>query len=163
DRFASSRRSGVGRLATFQRASRAMSPLANFHGVPVAGATSRLNLPAAAVRKGDDFEQMAIGVLEVHSAAAIVVVDSAGPLLPGVGPVLESSLAQTGEDSVEIVFRYQKGIVLRGNLAVGVVEVEGDAVGELDDEEWSESGWLGQAQDLGEERRRPALVAAPDN
>src|SRR5215813_6044780 len=103
-------------------------------------------LRATAVRPCDDFEQMTVGIFEVHPTPAVVVVDRAGALLTGIGPVLELSFAQTCEDPVEILFPEQEGIVLSGDLAVGVVEVERDAVGELDHEERSEPDWLRQAQ-----------------
>ncbi len=61
---------------------------------------------AAAVRPGDDLKEMTVGVLEVHPAAAVVAVDLIGAVLARVGPVLEPSPADAGEDSVEVVFAY---------------------------------------------------------
>jgi hypothetical protein len=78
---------------------------------------------------------MTVGIFEIHPAPAVIAIDRAGALLAGIGPVLLTALAQTGEDLVELVFRYQKSIVLCGNLAFGVVKIEGDAVGELDHKE----------------------------
>lgn len=41
------------------------------------------------VRAGDDFEQVTIGILEVHSASAVVIVDPAASMPAGVGPVIK--------------------------------------------------------------------------
>lgn len=65
----------------------------------------RTHLPAA-VRPGDDLKEMTVGVLEVHPAAAVVAVDFVGSVLARVGPVLEPSPADAGEDLVEVVFAY---------------------------------------------------------
>ena len=65
---------------------------------------------------------------------------SPGSAARRVGPVLEPALADAAEDGVEVVFADQERIVLRGDLAVGLVEVERDAVVELDDEERPEPG-----------------------
>jgi len=83
---------------------------------------------------------MAVGILEIYPAAAVVPVDFTSTVLARVGPILEPSTTDAGEDLVEVVFAYEKGIVLRGNLAVVFVEVERDTVVELDDEHRSEPG-----------------------
>lgn len=79
---------------------------------------------AAGVGPGENFQQVTIGVFEVESAAAVVAVDLARSPLAGVGPVLNSALANAAEDLIEVVLSDEKGIVLRGDLAVGLVEVE---------------------------------------
>jgi hypothetical protein len=95
--------------------------------------------------------------------AAVVGVDPAGAALAGVSPVFEALCADAFEDLVELVFANQECVVLEGNLAIGLVEVERDIVVKRDHEERSEAarGW--KAEDLGKERRRLLLVAAPDD
>ena len=61
-------------------------------------------LSAAAVRAGDDLEEVTVGIFEVNAAAAVIAVDFASAVLAGVGPVLQASLADAAEDRVEIVF-----------------------------------------------------------
>lgn len=102
-------------------------------------------LYAAAVRAGDDLEEMAIGVFEVNPAAAVVAVDFPGAVLAGVGRVLQPSLADAAEDLIEVDFTQQEGVVLARDLAVGRVEVEGGAVAELDDQERPEANGRRQA------------------
>ena len=53
--------------------------------------------------------------------------------------------------------------MLGGDLAVGLAEVQRDAVVGLDDVERPEDGGWWQAENPGEERRRPLLVAARDD
>jgi hypothetical protein len=122
-----------------------------------------LALIATPIRSSDDLEEMTVGVLEIYSAATVVTVNFAGVALARVGPILESLPADTGKDLIKVVFAYQKGIVLRANLAVVLVEVEGDTVVELDDQHRSESGGTWQAQDFREKCRRFLFIAAPDN
>jgi hypothetical protein len=62
-------------------------------------------------------------------------------------------------DRVEIGLVDQEGIMLGGDLPVGLHEVEIHAVGELDDHEGAERLGLGQSQHLGEKARGCLLVA----
>lgn len=59
---------------------------------------------------------MACRVLEVHAAAAVVVVDLAGVLTVGVGPVPHPALPDPAVDGVELGFRHQERVVLRVDL-----------------------------------------------
>ena len=71
---------------------------------------------------------MAGRILEVHAAAAVVVVDLAGPAARGIGPVLHAALADLAVDGVELVLGHQERVVLRADLLavghLGVVEAD---------------------------------------
>ena len=76
---------------------------------------------AAAVRAGsDDFEEVTVGILEVHAASAVVVIDLAR-LLARAASAQWASLRSPNpaEDLVELGFADQKGVVLRRDF-VGV-------------------------------------------
>ena len=104
---------------------------------------------------------MAVGVLEVYAAATVVPADFAGAFSVWVGPVLEPSLADAGEDLVELFFANQEGVVLGGNLAVVIIEVDRHVVIERHDKHRSERRGIREAEDLSEKGCRLLLVAAP--
>src|SRR5438094_6395355 len=118
---------------------------------------------AAAIRPRDDLEQMTVGIFEIDTAAGIVVVDPEALMLTGIGPILELPLAQAAENLVEFVLAHQKRVMLGRDLAVRVVKIERDTVARRDDEKRSEGRRRRQAEDVGQEFCRLALVAAPDD
>jgi ABC-2 type transport system permease protein/oleandomycin transport system permease protein len=107
---------------------------------------------AAAVGAGQDLQQVAVRVLEVQAAAAVAVVDGLALRPAGIGPVGQVPLAETVEGGVELDLADQERVVLRGNRAGGLGEIERDVVVGLDDQEVAEAGGGPQAQDLGQER-----------
>src|SRR5215510_11117438 len=110
--------------------------------------------PAAAVRAGQKLEQVTVGVLEVHAATPVVVVDLAPSGLAGVGPVVEMSGAHAGEDVVELLLADEESVVLRGDVVVALVKIERDVVVDLDHEERAEGDGRRPAEDLRQEGRR---------
>ncbi|CAI8845146.1 protein of unknown function [Methylocaldum szegediense] len=84
------------------------------------------------VRAGDDFEQVTVGIFEVQSASAVIVIDLAAPVLSGIGPVIELPLADAAKNAIEIVLADQEGVVMRVDGTVGLVEIERDTIAELD-------------------------------
>jgi hypothetical protein len=106
---------------------------------------------------------MPVGILEVAPAAAVAPVDLAAMRAAGVGPEVEAALADAIEDRVELRLADEEGIVLWCDLVVGRVEVERDVVVDADDVEGTETRGRRPAEDLGEERGRARLVAAPDD
>src|SRR5205809_5713704 len=102
---------------------------------------------------------MAIRVLEIDAVAAVVPADFAGALSIGIGPVLEPSIPDAGEDLVELFFANQEGVVLGGNLSVVIVEVDGNVVAERDDKHRPERRGIRQAEDFSEKGCRLLLVA----
>ena len=83
------------------------------------------------------------GILEVHAAAAVVVVDLARAAAPRIGPVLQPALADAAVDRVELVLGDQEGVVLRADLLTGrrLCVVEAGAVVESYGEEGAELLW----------------------
>src|SRR6185503_2035123 len=106
---------------------------------------------------------LAVGIFEVDTAAAVVVVDLSRVRARRIRPVLEPALADASEDAIELVLADQKRVVLDGDVAVRVAEIERHAVVELDDEEMAGALRRRAAEDLGQERRRAPLVATPDD
>src|SRR5437762_7764588 len=118
----------------------------------------------ATVRTRQNLEQMAIRVDEVEASSALVVVDLAGTLLEGIGPVLECASADAREDRIEVVLVDQEGVVLGNDAKVArVEEVERGSVVELDDEKVPEGFGRRQAEKVGEKGGRRLLVAAMDD
>jgi hypothetical protein len=56
----------------------------------------------AAVAAGDDLEEVAVGILEVHASTTVVVIDRALGGAAGVGPVIEALIDDAAEDFVEL-------------------------------------------------------------
>ena len=123
------------------------------------------DLAARAVGPGQDLHAMPGGVGEVHAAAAVAVVDLAGPFGARVRPVLQATRLDLAVDRVEILFGNQKCVVLPPDfLALGDVRViETGAVLECDDHEAAERRRAGQAEQLGEKFRGLLLVAGGDD
>lgn len=70
-------------------------------------------LRGRAVGLGDQFEQVAVGVVEIDAAAAIEVVDLARPLAAEVRVVRDAGGADARECGVELGFADQEGIMIR--------------------------------------------------
>src|SRR5690606_40825247 len=79
-------------------------PLAQAGGLPIYGlAKVRESVVGrASIRSSDDLEIVAARVVPVDAAPAFVVIDLEAPFMHRVGPVVESSLADAGEDPVEL-------------------------------------------------------------
>src|SRR5690606_11382578 len=117
----------------------------------------------AAVRAGDDLEEVPVVAQEVHAAPAVVAVELARLALPGVGPVLHAALDDPPVDLVELRLADQERVVLSGDLVARRGEVEPDAVGGVDLPEVPETARRGQAEQLGEPVRRGVRVAGGDD
>ena len=105
------------------------------------------------------------GIREVHPAAAVAVVDLAGPFGARVRPVLQAARLDLAVDRVELLLGDQECVVLPPDLLafgdVGVIET--GAVIECDNHEVAE--WLRarQAEEFGEKLRGFLFVACRDN
>src|SRR5262249_35148737 len=149
-----------------------LGALATSRGMPAliscpprgSGRPSSTRDPPMAVRTRQYLQEMAVGVVEVDTAPAFVVVDVARTVLEGVGPVLERTGPDACEDRIEVFLVDQEGVVLgHDGRAPRVDEVERRAIFELDDQEGTERLRRRQAQDVGEKARRLLLVAAVDD
>src|SRR6516165_5461174 len=105
------------------------------------------------------------GIRKVHPAAAVAVVDLAGPLRTRVRPVLQAACLDLAVDRVELLFGNQKRVMLAPDLLalgdVGVIET--GAVIERDNHEGPERLRARQAEQFGEEFRGLPLVARGDD
>src|SRR5712675_669738 len=77
----------------------------------------------APVGPGDNFQGMAIGVGEVDTPPAAVMVDLARAVAHRVGPVFKPSFADAAENSVKIRIADQEGVVLWADRALCLGEV----------------------------------------
>ena len=102
----------------------------------------------AAVRAGDDLQEMSAGILPVHPAASVAGVVFARPAFERVGPVRQAPFSDPTEDLVELRLADQKGIVLRIGCTVVVGEVERDLICRLDDHKRTKGRWVRQPEDL---------------
>lgn len=64
------------------------------------------SVTTASVGARNDFQEMAIGILEIDSTTTIVVVDFAWLHLPGVGPIGETFMANTSKNLIELGLAY---------------------------------------------------------
>src|SRR5262249_19677409 len=106
-------------------------------------------LAAAAVRPREKFEEVTVGIFEVHAAAAVPVIDHARPGPAWISPVLQALALDPVKGSVEVVLTNQEGVVLRRDRTRSLREIQRDVVVGLDHEEMREPGWRRQAQDPG--------------
>jgi hypothetical protein len=106
---------------------------------------------------------MTVGIFEIHATSAVSMIDRLRMFLSGIGPVLDSANTDSIENMVELILSDQKSVVLGGNRAFFLLEIEGNAVAERYDEKWAESLRLRQPQNMGEKTRRQLLVVAPDD
>src|SRR5258706_12458748 len=117
----------------------------------------------APVGPGDNFQVMAIGVGEVNTPPAVVVVDLARAAAHRVGPVFKPPLANSPENRVKIHLADQEGVVLWADRAFGVGEVERDLVIEFHHVEMAEASRRWPTQHLGQEPSGHRLVVRPDD
>jgi hypothetical protein len=104
---------------------------------------------------------VAVGVLEVHAATAVVVVDLTGSLVERIGPVARPVVPDPGERCIEEVVVDQERVVLRLDRGpANLEELQGDAAVELDRQERSPRLLHRNTEDPGQERRRRMRVRA---
>ncbi len=72
------------------------------------GVRSGRRRTTAAVRTGDDLQQVAVRILEVEPAAIIPAVDLVALVTTGVGPVREPPFTNALEDLIEFDLAHQK-------------------------------------------------------
>ena len=116
---------------------------------------------AAAVRASDDFQEVPARILEIETAPTVVLIGLTRLRLRRIGPVGKRPFANPAKNFVELFLVDKEGIVLRGDLAVGIHEIDIDAVVGRDHEERPPSPRSRQAKDLGQERRRCFAVFGP--
>src|ERR1019366_8086582 len=118
---------------------------------------------ATPVGPGDNFQVMAVGVGEVDTPPAVVVVDLARAVAHRVGPVFKPSRANAAENNVKIRLADQEGVVLWTDRTFGVGEVERDPVVEFHHVEMAEASRRWPTQQLGQELSGLRLVGRPDD
>jgi len=75
-----------------------------------------------AVGAGDDFQEMAVVVLEIEAAAAIEMVDLAASVAVEVGVERDAGVFDAGQRAVELVLAQEKGVVSAAELgSIGVI------------------------------------------
>jgi hypothetical protein len=83
---------------------------------------------AAALRASDDFQEVPVGILEIETTPTVVIIDLTRLCLRRIGPVGKRPFANPSKNFVELFLVDEEGIVLRGDLAVGIHEIDIDAV-----------------------------------
>lgn len=104
-----------------------------------------------------------VGIVEIEPATTVACIDLALVLMEGIGPKREPTLTDAGEDRVEIVFGYPKGIMLERDPVAGFEKIETCASAQPHHREWPKRFRRGQAKDLRQENGRGVLVFRPDN
>src|SRR6266699_755726 len=98
--------------------------VAHHGGLRLLSAACPAGLAAAAVGAGEELEQVAVGVLEVHAAATVPAVDRAALGPPRIGPVRQVLFADPAEGGVELLLPHQERVVLGGYLVAGLREIQ---------------------------------------
>ncbi len=81
-------------------------------------------LAAAAVRPGDDLEQVAIGVFEVQASATVTVVDRPAPGLGRICPVRQILFTDAAKGGVELFLADEKRVVLGRDFPACLGEIQ---------------------------------------
>jgi hypothetical protein len=113
---------------------------------------------AAAVRPGDDFEKMSVGIVEIDAATVVPSVDLARLPMEGIGPIANAAFAQTIDDAVELAFRDEKREMARGDLPIGLQQVERGRA-DLDNNKVRQATGGSQTEDIAQEFGRLCVVA----
>src|SRR5215831_974054 len=87
------------------------------------GMGSRRCRAAAAVWTGDDLQQVAVRIIEIDPTPTIPGIDLVTLVAVGVRPIGKVPLTNPREDLIEFNLDYKKGIVLRRDLVLGVVDI----------------------------------------
>src|SRR5271166_1211792 len=148
-------------LGSVKHKSSSLPPRAPHAGEGMGGPGSS-PLGDRAVWARDQLEQVAVRVVEIDAAAAIEMIDLAGPLAPEIRVVCDTGGANPGESGVELGFADQEGVVL-GAEALRVGKIEGDSVPRLDRHEVAPFGSRLQVQDVGEELGGSPFVLRRDD
>src|SRR5262245_14889348 len=102
---------------------------------------------------------MSIRVFKVSPTPSVIGIDLVLQMVMGVCPERKPSPLDTPENFVKLHLAHQKSVMLRGNLAVSVVEVQGDLIVHLHRQERSEGNWSRKPENFNKKSRRLALVA----
>jgi hypothetical protein len=94
---------------------------------------------------------MAVGIVEIDAAAVVPVIDLAGFGTRGARPVRQSPLLDAREDLIELRLAHQERVMLRGDVAVDVDEIQCQVIADAHQGEWAHRHGRPQSQDLAEE------------
>ena len=106
-------------------------------------------LTAAAVRPGDDLEQVAIGVFEVQASATVTVADGPALGLARICPVRQLLFADATKDGVELFLADEKRVMLGRDIPACLREIQLDIIVGRYHEKVAETGSRRQAKDPG--------------
>ena len=122
---------------------------------------TRLWIPAAAsVRTSDDLQEVTVWILEIEASAPVVTIDLTLRRLRRVRPIAQTSIANAFEYFLKIRLADQEGIVLRGDVPVGVHEIDVGIVVGCNDVKRPPPRRARQAQQLGEKAADARLSRA---
>jgi len=85
-------------------------------------------LAATTITTGQDLKAVAVRILEIKAAAAVTMVDFAGPRLSRVGPVSYPAFLDSTKYLLELESAYQESIVLVDDFTSGIEKIETDSV-----------------------------------
>lgn len=80
--------------------------------------------PAGPVGPGNRFDQVSVGIVEVHAPAVIPVVDLTALLTERIGPIVEPARANALEDAIEFRFVDQKREMTLQDVLVSLDEIQ---------------------------------------
>src|SRR6201987_331460 len=110
-----------------------------------------------AVRLGDYFPHVTVGVLEIEAATAVQMIDLARLGAPRIGVIADALSADAGECRVELGIANKQRVMPRTKLFAGI-EIERHAVRRLDRDEMTPFRPRLEIEDIAEELGRDPFV-----
>src|SRR5262245_25608327 len=102
-------------------------------------------------------------VFKVSSTTSVIGIDIVRPMVMGVRPERKPTPPDAPENFVKLHFAHQKGIMLRHNRAVSVVEVQSNFIIHLYSQERSKGSWSRKPENFNKKSRGLSLVARGDD
>src|SRR4029078_12182355 len=104
-----------------------------------------------------------IRVFKVSSAPSVIGIDLVRPMVMRVCPERKPAPPNAPENFVKLHLAHQKGVMLRRNFAVSVVEVQSDLIIHLHRQERSKGSWSRKPENFNKKSCGLALVARVDD
>src|SRR5262245_46171143 len=106
---------------------------------------------------------MAVRIIKVSAAPSVSGIDLVRPMVMRVWPERKPELPDAPENFVKLYLAHQKGIMLRRNIAVSVVEVQSDLIIHPHRQKRSEWSRNRKPEDFNQKSCRRALIARVDD
>src|SRR5262245_26295566 len=125
--------------------------------------SNQLRALCLAIGSGHNLKIMTARIFKVSATSSAIGIDLVRPMVMRVCPERKPAPPDAPENFVKLHLAHQKGVMLRRNIAVGVVEVQSDLIIHLDSQERSEWSWNRKSEDFNKKSCGRALIARVDD